>query len=84
MDQDLDIVVKPDLSGWVWKDEEWFQRRQEIGLLSDRQAREIKAEGERVIERVRVKASPFGDGWEDWFPSPGWPVPRLLEGWDRV
>jgi hypothetical protein len=84
MDQDLDIVVKPDLSGWVWKDEEWFQRRQEIGLLSNCQAREIRAEGERVIERVRAKASPFGDGWEDWFPSPKWPVPSLPDGWDEV
>ena len=53
MDQELDIVVKPDLSEWVWKDEERFQRAQEAGRFSTHQAREIRAEGERVITRIR-------------------------------
>ena len=84
MDQSLDIVVKPDLSGWVWKDEEEFQEEVEVGLFSPDQAREIRAEAERVLERVRAKASPFGDGWETWHPPAGWPIPLLPEGWDRV
>ncbi len=84
MDQDLDIVVKPDLSGWFWKDEATFAEAQKIGLLSGEQAREIRAEGERVIARICVGVSPFGDGWEHWLPPPGWSVPELLEGWDRL
>lgn len=84
MDQDLDIVVKPDLSEWVWKDEAVFQKAQELGLFSGQEVREIRAEGERVIERIQAKASPFNDGWENWFPDPEWPIPSLPDGWDRV
>jgi hypothetical protein len=84
MDQDLDIVVSPDLSGWQWKDEALFRRRRELGLISEQEAGRIRAEGERVIERIRARASPFGDGWEDWIPPPGWAVPELPAGWDRI
>ena len=84
MDQDLDIVVKPDLSEWVWKDEAVLQRAQEIGILSVEEAREIRAEGERVIERIRTRASPFSDGWENWLPPSEWPIPSLPEGWNRL
>ncbi len=84
MDQELDIIVKPDLSGWVWKDEEEFQKDVETGLTTPDQAREIRAEAERVLERVRAKASPFSDGWESWRPPAGWPIPSLPEGWDKV
>ena len=84
MDQDLDIVVKPDLSEWVWKDKESFARAQELGIFSDQQAREIRAEGERVIERVRTQTFPFNGGWENWFPDPEWPIPCLPKGWDKL
>ncbi len=84
MDQELDIVVKPDLSGWVWKDEDEFQKDVETGLTSPDQAREIWAEAERALERVRAKASPYSDGWETWHPPAGWPIPALPEGWDKV
>ncbi len=84
MDQELDIVVKPDLSGWVWKDEDEFQKDVETGLTSPDQAREIRAEAERALERVRAKASPYSDGWETWHPPAGWPIPSLPEGWDKV
>jgi predicted RNA-binding protein associated with RNAse of E/G family len=84
MDQELDIVVKPDLSGWVWKDEEEFQKDVETGLTTPGQAREIRAEAGLVLERVRAKASPFSDGWETWHPPAGWPIPSLPVGWDKV
>jgi hypothetical protein len=84
MDQDLDIVVSPDLSTWSWKDEEPFRHGIEIGLFTNQQVREIRAEGKRVIERVRAKASPFDDGWEDWVPDPAWPVPELPQAWDQI
>ena len=80
MDQDLDIVVKPDLSAWVWKDEATFARAQELGIFSDQQTCEIRAEGERVIECVRTKASPFNGGWENRSPDPEWPTPSLSKG----
>jgi predicted RNA-binding protein associated with RNAse of E/G family len=84
MDQILDIVVKPDLSTWIWKDEAAFQKAQELGLMSASQAREIRAEAERAIERVQTKAPPFNEGWENWFPCPEWPIPSLPVGWDSL
>ncbi len=82
MDQILDIVVEPDLSGWWWKDEEEFQQAQEVGLYSPQQARRIRAEGERVLERVQTQSSPFCDGWEQWTAPADWPLPLLPPGWD--
>lgn len=84
MDHALDIVVKPDLSAWVWKDEDHFQWDQEVGLISSQEVREIRAEGGRVIERIRTRASPFNEGWENWFPPPEWPSPDLPKGWDQL
>ena len=66
------------------KDEAVFQKAQELGLFSGQEVREIRAEGERVIERIQAKASPFNDGWENWFPDPEWSIPSLPDGWDRV
>jgi len=83
MDPVLDIVVKPDLSEWTWKDQGDLQRAHEMGLFSARQARAIRAEGERVVERIRTKASPFSNGWEHWAP-PEWPIPESLAGWDKL
>lgn len=84
MDQVLDIVVKPDLSEWHWKDEAELQQAQELGLYSEQQVGEIKAAGERVIERVGAKAAPFNDGWENWFPPAEWPIPGFPEGWEKL
>jgi len=83
MDQDLDIVVEPDLSKWVWKDESRFAQARDLGIFSEQQARQIRAEGERVIQRIRAKAAPFDGDWERWFPPAEWPIPSLLEGWDE-
>lgn len=77
-DQVLDIWVEPDQS-WRWEDEDELEVALHLGHLSPREAEAIRAEGERVVD-----AWPFPTGWEDWRPDPGWPVPRLPEGWDRV
>lgn len=84
MDQDLDIVVKADLSEWIWKDEAGFKRHQEEGLFSIEEAREIRAEGERVINCIRTKAAPFSEAWLHWKPLPEWSIPQLPEDWDKL
>ena len=81
---DLDIVVEPDLSKWVWKDESTFAKAQDLGIFSEQQAREIRAEGERVIRRIQARAAPFDADWENWFPPVEWPIPSLPEGWDKL
>ena len=80
MDQILDIIVEPDLSNWYWKDEDEFQEAQELGLISPERAREMRADGERVVESGK---SVF-NGWEHWKPDPAWKIPTLPEGWEKV
>lgn len=84
MDQELDIVVKPDLSEWVWKDGEHLARAQTDGRYSVSQVNAIRAEGQRVIARIQARTSPFSDGWEMWKPPTGWPIPTLSEDWEKV
>ena len=84
MDQMLDLVVAPDLSSWRWKDEEELDDEVRFGLITREQADGVRREGDRVMEKIRAKASPFGDGWENWRPDPAWPLAGFLEGWDRA
>lgn len=77
VDQVLDIVVQPDLS-WRWKDEDEMKGAVRAGRFTPEEAREVRAEGERVLA-----AWPFPTGWEDWRPDPSWPVPQPPDGWDE-
>ena len=74
----LDIRIQPDGS-WAWKDEDELEEAVRLGRFTNAEARVIRAEGEHVLEE-----QPWPTGWEDWRPDPGWPLPRLPEGWDVV
>jgi len=74
-DEKLDLIVRPDGS-YEWKDEDELEQAAMAGLLD---ANAVRAEATRVLEEW-----PFPTGWEDWRPDPAWPVPTLLEGWERV
>jgi hypothetical protein len=82
-DHALDVWVLPDRS-WSWKDEDELQEAVGIGLFTRQQAKAIRAEGDRVIERAEAWTEPFNEGWEDWRPDPDWPLPSVPEGWDRL
>lgn len=82
-DRSLDIVVTPDLR-WRWKDEDHFARLQELGWLTAAEAATIRAEGERVIERIEHCAPPFGEPWPHRRPDPTWPIPALPDDWAHV
>ena len=84
MDHTLDVVVSPDRSTWEWKDEDELAEAVALGLFSSERAATIRAEGERALERVRTRASPFDRDWESWRPDPSWPMPELPPGWDAV
>jgi hypothetical protein len=84
MDQELDIVIRPDRSGWHWKDEAAFEEMTDVGVFPADEARAIRAEGERVIQEMRAGKSPFCDGWENWSPPANWSIPELPSGWDKL
>jgi len=83
MDQILDVIVKPDLSGWFWKDEDEFDKAIALGLISKERAAVLRAEGEKAARWLQSGKSPF-NGWENWRPNPAWKVPVLPEGWDKI
>lgn len=84
VDQDLDIVVTPDLA-WRWKDEEEFAERlayPEHYWVADGEA--VRAEGERVVKLIEAGAFPFDGTWCDFQPDPSWTVAaQVPSGWDR-
>ncbi|WP_199511966.1 DUF402 domain-containing protein [Nucisporomicrobium flavum] len=84
IDQDLDIVVRPDRT-WEWKDEDEFAERLAFPAhywVHDEAA--VRAEGLRVIKLIEAGEFPFDGTWTDFRPDPSWPVPTVVpEGWDR-
>ena len=82
-DRALDIVVGPDLR-WQWKDEDHLARLVELGWVSADDAAALRAEGERVIERIERRLPPFSEPWPEWRPDPSWTVPSLPDHWDVV
>jgi hypothetical protein len=83
VDQDLDVVIRPDRT-WHWKDEDEFAERlahPDDYWVPDPAA--VRAEGERVIKMAEAGEFPFDGTWTDFVPDPTWPVPTLPPGWDR-
>ena len=83
-DHVLDIVVRPDLAGWQWKDEDELTRALTLGLVTQAQADAFHAEGKRAAARLEANRSPFADGWEAWGPDPTWSIPSLPANWDII
>lgn len=82
-DHFLDLCVYPDRS-WDWRDEDEFAQARRDGLLDEAAAARVREAGRAALEAVRAWGAPFADGWENWRPDPGWPVPALPEDWDAV
>ncbi|UQA97799.1 cytidylyl-2-hydroxypropylphosphonate hydrolase [Streptomyces halobius] len=82
-DHFLDICVYPDRH-WEWRDEDEFAQAQRDGLMTSAQAAEVRSAGRAAVAHIGAWGRPFADGWENWRPDPGWPVPRLPEDWNRA
>ena len=82
-DHALDIVVRSDLS-WEWKDVDEFEELTSRGFFTDEQAASVRAEADLIVKVIESGGTPFRDGWEDWRPDRGWPVPRLPDNWTEI
>lgn len=84
VDQDLDVLVRSDLT-WRWKDEEEFAERLAVpDHYWVRDEAMVRAEGERVIKTAEAGDFPFDGTWCDFRPDPAWSLPsNLPAGWDR-
>ena len=84
VDHALDVVVELDRSSWRWKDEDELAEAVDDGLFTPAEAADFRAWGERAVERILSSEPPFDRNWDGWRPDPGWGVPELPDGWDRV
>lgn len=84
LDQELDILISPDLKTYRWKDEENFAELQRRGRIASEKAARLRAVGEEVLAQRHTPNSLFRQGWEDWSPSPHWTRPTLPPKWDTV
>ena len=81
VDHFLDIVIDGNLTDWRWKDEDELLEAVSARLISPQAEDSIRAEGQRAIDRLAARASPFDEGWERWKPDPNWEIPRLPPNW---
>jgi hypothetical protein len=84
MDQELDVVIDPDLSAWRWKDEDETEVAVRLGHFTASDAARFRREAAAQIERIVRGSPPFDRDWRSWRPDPAWPIPELPTGWDRV
>lgn len=75
-DHVLDIEVQPDGTHWR-KDEHELTAAVEQGRYSSEQAERFRATADEVEKLVADWGSPFCDGWDEFRPDPGWPIPVL-------
>ena len=74
----LDVWVAPGAEPQLL-DEDELDEAVRLGFVSTEQAREIRATAEHVLAHP-----PWPTGWEEWQPEPGWQLPVLPPGWDRL
>ena len=84
MDLALDIVISAGQTEWKWKDVDELEEAVSEDLISSKLARELREEGESVLESMRAGKPPFSEDWDRWRPDPEWPRPTLPTGWDRL
>jgi hypothetical protein len=82
-DHSLDVVIYAD-DTWRWKDEGETEDQIERGVLTRQLALLARAEGEAVLKRWRAGGRPFSEGWPEWRPDPGWPIPDLPPDWREL
>jgi hypothetical protein len=79
-DHILDLYAGPD-GEWHWKDEDELAWEIEQGLVAPEREAELRAEGERALERFRRRDPPLDADWLGFQPDPSWSIPILPEGW---
>jgi hypothetical protein len=84
LDQELDVVIEPDLSAWRWKDEDELEVAIGLGMWTPADARRFRAEAMDWTDRIIRGGPPFDRDWRSWRPDPSWTAPVLPPGWDGL
>jgi hypothetical protein len=80
----VDLVVEPDLSSAMWKDEDEYAHGRRLGFITDTDHRSVEQARERAVGLFQDRAGPFAGPWSTWAPDPAWPLPVLPDGADRT
>ena len=76
----LDLWAGPD-GEWHWKDEDELGWAIAQGWFAPERDSELRAEGERALERFKRRDPPLDESWIDFRPEPSWAVPVLPASW---
>ncbi|WP_154796398.1 DUF402 domain-containing protein [Occultella kanbiaonis] len=76
----LDVIVKPDLRSWSWKDEAEFDEACADGIVEPDLAKIVRDTGTRVAGDAERGSEPFTEAWATWRPDPSWQLPTLPRG----
>jgi len=82
-DNILDRWSGPD-GEWHWKDEDELAWAIAEGWIAPAREAELRAEGERALERFRRQDPPLDEPWIDFHPDPSWSVPAVPGNWRDV
>jgi hypothetical protein len=76
----LDLVVKADLSGYRWKDEDEYAQGRRLGLIDDALHQRVDTAREQVVSLIESRQGPFAEDWSSWQRDAAWPTPVLPAG----
>lgn len=80
----VDLIVRADLSGHRWKDEDEYAQGRRLGLIDDALHERVEAARRQVIGLAAARQGPFADDWSSWRREPAWPVPVLPPGMQEM
>jgi hypothetical protein len=60
-------------------DEDELEEAVQRGFVSAEAASEVRSTAARVLVEP-----PWPTGWEEWHPEPGWQLPLLTPGWEKL
>jgi len=73
----IDLVVKPDLSGYAWKDEDEYAQGRRLGLIDDVAHAGVDEARQHVLALIESRQGPFAQDLSSWRHDPGWAAPVL-------
>ncbi|HWU10176.1 MAG TPA: DUF402 domain-containing protein [Streptomyces sp.] len=78
LDQELDIWIPADRSGYQWKDLEHFEERARSGGFRPGEADMVRAEARKVVDMIEAGTPWWGDRWTAWSAPAEWKVPGAV------
>ncbi|MEV6251280.1 DUF402 domain-containing protein [Streptomyces sp. NPDC051742] len=78
-DLTVDLVVKPDLTRWEWKDEDEYAHVRRLGIISGTEHQAVDDARDEAMAMLTERSGVFAQAerWAAWRWEPAWPTPRL-------